>query len=59
MRFFNVLAQGTGEIGNAALELVHGAMEFALVGFVVRKKCIEEGRYLQRLLEREFVALPS
>jgi len=42
VRFRDVLMERLGEIGNAALELVHGAVEFALVGFVVREEAVEE-----------------
>jgi len=37
-----MVAQGLGEIGDAALEFVHGAVEFALVGFIVMEEAIEE-----------------
>jgi len=36
----SVVAQGLGEIGDAAFELFHGALKLALVGFVVEKKLL-------------------
>ncbi len=57
VRFRDVLPQRLSKIGNAALELVHGALKFALIRFVVREESIEKRRNLQRLAEGEFVRL--
>ncbi len=40
--FVDVFAEGLGEVGNAAFELVHGAFKFALVGVVVGEEAVEE-----------------
>jgi hypothetical protein len=52
--FFDVLPQRLRQVRNPALELVHGAVELALVGFVVREETIQQGRYFQRLAQSEF-----
>ncbi len=49
-----MVAEGLREIGNAAFELVQGALEFALVGFVVGEDIVEEGCNLDRFGEGEF-----
>ena len=49
----DMLAEGLRRIGNAALELVHGAFEIALMGLVVRQEAVEEIRDLDRLGEGE------
>jgi len=54
--FLNMVAQGLGEIGDAALEFVHGAVEFALVGFIVSEKSIEEAGDLVGVGERKLTA---
>ena len=54
VRFLDVVAQGLGEIGNAAFELIHGAVEFALVGFVVGEEAVEEIGDFHGFAEGEF-----
>lgn len=52
--FVDVFAQGLGEVGNAAFELVHGALEFALVGVVVGEEAVEEVGEVRGVAEGEF-----
>ena len=59
VRILDVLAEGLGEIGNAALELVHGAVELTLIGFVVGEEAVHEIRYLQGFGEREFAGFAA
>lgn len=52
-----MLAQRLRKIGNVPLELVHGALELALVGFIVREKPVQQRRNRHRLAQRKFACL--
>ncbi len=55
--FVDVIAQGLRKVGNAALEFLHGALELALVGFVVGEEAIEESGDFDRFGQCEFAGL--
>jgi hypothetical protein len=46
--FVDVGVEGLGEVGDAVFEFLHGAAEFAFVGFVVGEETVEEIGYLNR-----------
>src|ERR1035437_3636697 len=49
----------TTRCGNAALELVHGAVELTLIAFVVGEEAVYQIRYLQGFAEGEFAGFAA
>ncbi len=57
--FGNMFAQRLGQVRDAALELLHGALEFALVGLIMRKEPVQQFRDVRRLAEGEFASFAA
>ncbi len=59
VRFVDVVAERLRQVRNAQLELVHGALELTLIGFIVGEEAVHQLRYLQWLAERVFASFAA
>ncbi len=59
MGFVDVGVEGLGEVGDAVFEFLHGAAEFAFVGFGVGEEAVKELGYVDGFDESELAGFGS